>query len=178
MSDQFVGEIRVFGLNFAPLGWALCQGQLLSIAQNTALFSLLGTNFGGDGRSTFGLPNFQGAAAMHYDQGPGLSPRVIGEAGGEDAVTLLQNEMPSHQHALNGFAGRGGENVNTPSNGDSLTTSVGGLAYIPPSSAPPLVALASTTLQNSGGGQPHNNLMPYLTLNFCIALQGIFPPRG
>ena len=157
MSDQFVAEIRIFPFNFAPLGWATCDGQLMPISQNTALFSLLGTTYGGDGKSTFGLPNFQGSAPMHPNQGPGLSLHFLGESGGSDTVTLLQSEMPAHNHGLKA---------------DVLST--GGTLY----QAGHDTNLAAEAIAPTGGGQPHNNLQPYLTLTFCIALQGIFPPRS
>lgn len=174
--DPFVGEIRAFGFNFAPTGWALCDGQLISISQNTALFSLLGTSYGGDGRSTFALPNLQGSVPLGMGQGSGLSFRGLGETGGEDSLTLLATEMPAHSHGFKAFVGRGATNANDPATGDALTTSADGLAYV--AAAPSGAALDPRTLAASGGGQPHNNLMPYLTLNFCIALQGVYPPRS
>jgi microcystin-dependent protein len=174
--DPFVAEIRVFGFNFAPIGWAQCNGQLMPISQNTALFSLLGTTYGGDGRSTFGLPNLQGSVPVGMGNGAGLSSRFLGETGGEDSLTLLATEMPQHTHGFKAFVGRGASNVNDPATGDALTTSAGGLAYV--ASSPTGAALDPRTLAASGGGQPHNNLMPYLTLNFCIALQGVFPARS
>ncbi len=177
MSDQYLAEIRIFATNFAPLDWALCQGQLLPISQYAALFSLLGTNYGGNGTSNFGLPNLQGIVPMFYNQGPGLSDYVIGETGGSDSVTVLATQLPAHAHQLQAFVGRGGDNHNVPAASDSLSTSADGLAYIPSSPAPPLTALAPT-LATVGGSQPHNNLMPYLTLNFCIALTGIYPTRS
>src|SRR6202035_2088232 len=127
--DPFVAEIRIFPFNFAPKGWAFCDGQLMPISQNTALFSLLGTTYGGDGRATFALPNLQGAAAMFWEQGPGLTDRVIGESGGETTVTLLVGEMPAHTHGLEAFVGRGGTNISTPAAGSSLSTSQGGSLY-------------------------------------------------
>ncbi len=174
--DPFIAEIRVFGFNFAPVGWAMCDGQLLSIAQNTALFSLLGTTYGGNGTSTFGLPNLQGSVPMGMGNGAGLSPRVLGETGGEDSLTLLATEMPAHNHGFKAFVGRGASNVNDPATGDSLTTSADGLAYV--SAAPSGAGLDPRTLGVTGGGQPHNNLMPYLTLNYCICLVGVFPTRS
>ena len=173
MSDPFVAEIRIFPFNFAPKGWAFCNGQLLPISQNTALFSLLGTNYGGDGRSTFGLPNLQGRAVMHPGQGPGLSPRSLGETGGSDTVTLLQSQMPSHTHALVA-SNEIGEDRKAA--GEAAARSTGGPLYGPVPATP--VALAVESVSVLGGSQPHNNLMPYLTLNFCIALQGVFPPRS
>jgi microcystin-dependent protein len=174
MSDQFVAEIRIFGFNFAPTGWALCNGQILPISQNTALFSLLGTTYGGNGQSTFALPNMQDNAPMHPGQGPGLSLHDLGEQGGEPFVTLLQSEMPAHNHNLmsvTSFAG----SANIPTNNVFAKTVDPFKPYTP--TVNPLVAMANIDLAPTGGNAPHNNMMPYLTLNFCIALQGIFPPR-
>ena len=171
MSDPFVAEIRIFPFNFAPKGWAFCDGQIMPISQNTALFSLLGTTYGGDGKSTFALPNLQGRAPMHPGQGPGLSLHDLGEEGGSDTVTLLATEMPAHSHTVNA------------SNSDSIDQSpenellAGGVAVTPYGPAGTGVSMAPQSISVAGGGQPHNNLMLYLTLNFCIALQGIFPPR-
>lgn len=173
MADPFVAEIRIYPFNFAPRGWAFCDGQLLPISQNTALFSLLGTNFGGDGRSTFGLPNLQGRAAMQPRQGPGLSPRNLGETGGSSTVTLLQSQIPAHAHALSASNEIGDDRKAV---GEAVARSTGGALYGPvPANA---VALAPEAVPAVGGGAPHNNMMPYLTMNFCIALQGIYPPRG
>lgn len=173
MADPFVAEIRIFPFNFAPKGWAFCNGQILPISQNTALFSLLGTTYGGDGRSTFALPNLQGAAAMHPGQGPGLSPRGLGETGGSKTVTLLPSEMPTHSHSLLASNETGEDRKAV---GEAMARSTGGALYGPVPANP--VALAPESLPAAGGSQPHNNMMPYLTLNFCIALQGIYPPRG
>lgn len=172
MADPFVAEIRIFPFNFAPKGWAFCNGQLLPISQNTALFSLLGTNYGGDGRSTFGLPNLQGAVPMHSDQGPGLSSYVIGQTGGSETVTLLASEVPSHTHGLSASSSDG---VDSSPGNSSLAAGIGIGAYAVPSGG---AALAVGSVAVSGGSQPHNNMMPYLTFNFCIALQGVFPPRA
>jgi microcystin-dependent protein len=176
MSSPFVAEIRIFGFNFAPRGWALCNGQLLSISQNTALFSLLGTTYGGDGKSTFGLPNLQGSAPMQPGQGSGLSLRDLGESGGEQAVTVLNSEIPNHTHTVISTAS--GSTQNSP------TTGVWSKATIArqPQTAysdhfSPLVPMSPFALSITGGGLPHNNMPPYLTLNFCIALQGVFPAR-
>ena len=176
MSDNFLGEIRIFPFNFAPKGWAMCDGQLMPLSQNTALFSLLGTTYGGDGKSNFALPNLMGLAPMQEGQGPGLSLRDLGETGGEQAVTLLATEMPAHNHSLAAFVGRG-SNVNTPGPAVTLSTSPGNFVYDTATPNPP-AQMAQGMLAVAGGSQPHNNLMPYLTLNFCIALQGIFPPRS
>jgi microcystin-dependent protein len=172
MSDQFVAEIRIFGFNFAPTGWALCDGQLMPISQNTALFSLLGTMYGGDGKSTFALPNLQGNAALHQGQGPGLSERFVGEMGGSASVTLLESEMPLHPHTLSASL--------IPADGPNPTgayTAAPGNdnLYAAPAG---LQAMAVQCLPVAGGSLPHNNMQPYLTMNFCIALQGVFPPRG
>jgi microcystin-dependent protein len=173
MADQFVAEIRIFPFSFAPTGWAMCNGQLLPISQNTALFSLLGTFYGGDGKSTFALPDLQGAAPMHQGQGSGLTDRVIGEAGGSDAVTVLAGEIPAHGHAL--LASPDPGELPSPGTDRSLARSQ---PFVYKTGSPAVDAMAPEALAPSGGGQPHNNLQPYLTLNFCIALQGIFPPRG
>jgi len=177
MANPYLAEIRIFPFNFAPVGWAFCDGQILSISQNAALFSLIGTFYGGNGTSNFALPNFQGAVALNAGQGAGLTQRVIGETGGEEDVTLLQTQLPAHTHPFKAFVGRGADNINTPAAGDSLTTSLGGDAYV---SSNPVTgqALDPRTLTPVGGNQPHNNLMPYLTLNFCIAMQGVFPARN
>jgi len=173
MSDQFVAEIRIFPFNFPPTGWAFCDGQLLPISQNTALFSLLGTTYGGDGKSTFALPNLQGSAPMQPGQGQGLSLRDLGEQSGVETVTLLTSEIPIHTHAL--LAAVDPATVQIPTNLSCLTRSSGGSAYS--SNLSGLVAMAPQTLSIAGGSLPHNNMQPYLTLNFCIALQGIFPQR-
>lgn len=174
MADQFVAEIRIFPFNFAPTGWAMCNGQGLPISQNTALFSLLGTTYGGDGKSTFALPDLQGRAAMHPEQGPGLSIRDLGETGGSDTVTLLSSEIPVHTHGLKAAV--------VPANrtgpaGNAFARTTSGNPYHLPDGNPPLAALAGESLSPAGSSLPHNNLMPYLVINFCIALQGIFPPR-
>ena len=175
MADPFVAEIRIFPFNFAPRGWAFCNGQLLPLSQNTALFSLLGTTYGGDGRSNFALPNLQGNFAMHPGQGPGLSLRDLGETGGSAGVTLLPGQVPGHTHQLMATA-----STTSPSPAGNAMSQ----AVLPPSTAVPVyrsptnkVAMASDAVA-AVGGQPHNNRQPYLALNFCIALQGVFPPRG
>jgi microcystin-dependent protein len=173
MSSPFVAEIRIFACNFAPTGWAQCNGQLLPISQNTALFSLLGTMYGGDGKSTFALPNFQGTVPMAMGQGQGLSERFIGEQGGSPNVTVLQSEMPFHTHFMTAYTDDLAD-VNTPSPSVIMGASAG-------------LNLYSTTHNSNlnfqatsifGSSLPHNNLQPYLVLNFCIALQGVFPARG
>src|ERR1700748_1336880 len=169
MSDQFVAEIRIFPFNFAPKGWAMCNGQLLPISQNTALFSLLGTMYGGDGRSTFALPNLQGSAPMNQGAGPNLTQRTMGESGGSPSVTLLSTEMPSHTHTVMNAAA---SNATVP----ATNTVFGGggrdkeSAYAP-ASQPASVLMNPLAVGIAGGSQPHNNMPPYLALNFVIALQ-------
>lgn len=174
MADPFVAEIRIFPFYFAPTGWALCNGQILPISQNTALFSLLGTTYGGDGKSTFALPDLQGNAPMHPGQGQGLSLRDLGEIGGSENVTLLLNEIPVHTHTLMASIENGGQGTLT--DGITVASSVGGQIYQTNTSAN-LVAMNPQALAVAGGSLPHNNMQPYLTLSFCIALQGVFPPR-
>jgi microcystin-dependent protein len=175
MSDQFVAEIRIFTGNFAPTGWALCQGQLMPISQNTALFSLIGTFYGGNGQSTFGLPDFQGRAPINQGQGPGLTQRDIGEQSGSDTVTLLQTEMPAHTHFLQ--AATTPADQTNPSNAIWAGSS-GGRTPPPLYSTTQNATMAPNALNVTGGSLPHNNMHPYLALNFIIALQGIFPPRN
>jgi microcystin-dependent protein len=175
MADPFVAEIRIFPFNFAPTGWAFCNGQLMPISQNTALFSLLGTTYGGDGKTTFALPNLQGNAPMHPGQGPGLSLHDLGETAGSETVSLLESEIPSHSHALR--ANSDIADVQSPSPARSLARSQNASAYQSTTNQN-LVSLSPQALAPAGGNLPHNNLQPYLTLNFCIALQGVFPPRG
>jgi microcystin-dependent protein len=178
MADPFVAEIRIFPFNFAPKGWAWCNGQLLPISQNTALFSLLGTTYGGDGKSTFALPNLEGSAPMFWGQGPGLSLHDIGETGGSDTVTLLETEMASHSHLVRGHTADPGDN-NQPGPTLALAQSNNGQAYQTSNAVNPVqMSLAPVIIAPNGNSFPHNNLMPYLTLNFNIALQGVFPPRG
>lgn len=170
--DPFVAEIRIFPFNFAPKGWAFCDGQILPLSQNTALFSLLGTTYGGDGKSNFALPDMQGNAPMHPGQGPGLSLHDLGETGGSETVTLLDSEMPAHSHAF--IASNADSNSQGPAQ-SLLAGGVGGISmYAVPGA---LTQLNPNILAPAGGGQPHNNVQPYLTLNFCIALQGVYPPR-
>jgi microcystin-dependent protein len=172
--DPFVAEIRIYPFNFAPKGWAFCDGQILPLSQNTALFSLLGTTYGGDGKSNFALPNMQGNAPMHPGQGPGLSLHDLGETGGSDTVTLLESEIPSHSHAL--MADATPANLAAPSTSTAFARSAPGTAY--KNTTTSLTQFSGDAIAPAGGDQPHNNLMPYLTLNFCIALQGVFPPRS
>ena len=180
MADPFVGEIRVFGFNFAPRGWALCNGQLLPLSQNTALFSLLGTQYGGDGRSTFGLPNYQGSVAVSQGQGSGLSVWDVGQSQGETSTTLLLSEIPVHNHVLNVTSANGTQVTSTNAQlargfKGTLASSTTARMY---SAAAPDQPMSPQALNIAGSGLPHNNMMPYLTFNFCIALQGVFPPRG
>ncbi|MBI1782773.1 MAG: phage tail protein [Sphingobacteriales bacterium] len=174
MADPFVAEIRIFPFNFPPKGWAFCDGQLLPLSQNTALFSLLGTTYGGDGRSNFALPNLQGSVPMHPGQGPGLSLHDLGEAGGSDAVTLIQTELPNHSHTMraNNSDGISPTPVSNVSAGPGADRDLFWYKDGAPNAT--MNPFASGT---TGGNQPHNNLMPYLTMNFCIALQGVYPPR-
>jgi microcystin-dependent protein len=174
MSNPFVAEIRIFAGNFAPTGWALCNGQLMPISQNTALFSLLGTTYGGDGKSTFALPNLQGSAPLQQGQGPGLSLRVLGEIGGEQNVTLLSTEMPAHNHTAMAAAGTG---LADPANNVWASGAKGFGNVYSPSVAASNVPMSPVATSIAGGNQPHNNMMPYLCLTFIIALVGIFPPR-
>jgi microcystin-dependent protein len=173
MADPFVAEIRIFPFNFAPKGWAWCDGQLLPLSQNTALFSLLGTTYGGNGKSNFALPDLQGRAPMHPGQGPGLSLHDLGETGGTETVTLLESEMPAHTHSLRTFNDVGEDRIPGPT--EALARSTGGLLYATPAA---IVQMAPDALPPAGGDAPHNNMQPYLTSYFCIALQGVFPPRG
>jgi microcystin-dependent protein len=175
--DPFVGEIRIFGFNFAPRGWATCDGQLLPISQNTALFSLLGTQFGGNGQSTFALPNLQGSAPIDQGQGPGLTPRDMGETGGVSSVTLNSTQIPSHTHTMGALNGATGSTGNPQNN---IFAGLAGRPTPPPtySNAAPNVAMNPGAVSGVGGNQPHNNMPPYQVMCFCIAMQGIFPPRS
>ena len=174
MADPFVAEIRVFPFNFAPKGWAWCDGQLLPLSQNTALFSLLGTTYGGNGKSNFALPDLQGRAPMQPGQGPGLSLHDLGETGGSETVSLLESEIPAHSHSL--MANANPANLAAPNSNRSLARASPGSAYKAPAGQP-LTPMSDNALAPAGGDQPHNNMMPYLTFYFNIALQGVFPPR-
>jgi microcystin-dependent protein len=174
--DPFIGEIRIFAGNFAPKGWAFCNGQTLPIAQNTALFSLLGTTYGGDGRTTFALPNLCGRVPIGEGQGPGLSLYTLGETGGSETVTLLPNEIPAHNHQMKVSAGKA--DMTAPSRGTTL-------AEGKQSATPIEMYKTNATTDKSingvvpyGSNQPHNNMMPYITIKYIIALQGIYPPRS
>lgn len=171
MADPFVAEIRIFCFNFAPKGWAWCNGQLLPLSQNTALFSLLGTTYGGDGKSTFALPDLEGRAPMHPGQGPGLSLHDLGETGGSETVTLLESEIPSHSHSFNC------KNTDSNSQGPEGNEFAGGIGVALYAAPGPIESMAPEMLAPAGGDQPHNNMMPYVTYYFNIALQGVFPPR-
>jgi microcystin-dependent protein len=172
VADPFVAEIRIFGFNFAPRGWAFCNGQLLPISQNTALFSLLGTTYGGDGKSTFALPNVEGNAPMHPGQGPGLSLHDLGEQGGTETVSLLESEIPAHAHGL--LSNAAPANRTNPT-GNSIARVQGATPYAPAGATN--AQLGAQAVAPVGGDQPHNNMQPYLTMNFCIAMQGVFPQR-
>jgi microcystin-dependent protein len=172
MADPFVAEIRIFPYNFAPFGWARCDGQLLPLSQNTALFSLLGTTYGGNGKSNFALPDLQGRAPMHPGQGPGLSLHDLGETGGTETVTLLESEIPSHSHGMRAYPDE------AANDNDGGNNSLGHAAGAPIYDGPNQLISLDGGLAPAGGDQPHNNMQPYLTFEFCIALQGVFPPRS
>lgn len=173
MADPFVAEIRMVPFNFVPSGWAACNGQLLPLSQNTALFSLLGTYYGGDGKSNFALPDLRGRAAMHHGQGPGLSERYIGESGGEESVSLTEAQMPPHSHGIRAVAAPG--TVLSPA-GAAFARAPGTASLYGAVSS--ISGTMSTAAIHPGGGAPHNNMQPYLTMHFIIALRGVFPPRG
>jgi microcystin-dependent protein len=172
MSDQYLGEIRMVAFNFAPYGWALCNGQTLSISQNTALFSLIGTYYGGDGVTTFQLPNLQSRVAIHQGQGVGLSPYVIGQQGGTENVTLNTQQMPQHNHTVAVLGVNGGSNKAT---NNYLADSTGGNVY---TTGPTNGTLNANAVSFAGSNQPHANIQPYLCITFVIALTGIYPSRN
>jgi microcystin-dependent protein len=176
MADPFVAEIRIFPFNFAPKGWAWCDGQLLPLSQNTALFSLLGTTYGGNGKSNFALPDLEGRAPMHPGQGPGLSLHDLGETGGSETVSLLESEIPAHSHAMRASNDAAATNAPSPAVMVSRPFGRGNNMFVTTNA--PLEMMNPTALAPAGGDQPHNNLQPYLTFYFAIALQGVFPPRG
>ena len=171
MANPFVAEIRIFGGNFAPIGWAFCDGQLMPISQNTALFSLLGTTYGGDGRTTFGLPDLRGRSPLHQGQGPGLTSRPLGEPAGVETVTLTQSQTPMHTHAIAGGAAAA---ATTPG-ANLLGKPASAKIYGPATS---IVPMSPSAIGPAGQNQAHDNRQPYLVLSFIIALQGIFPPRS
>ncbi len=171
MSNPLVGEIIMFGGNFAPAGWALCQGQLLAISQNDALFSLVGTTYGGDGQNTFGLPDLRGRVPIHYGQGPGLSTIQLGSNGGAEQVTLITNHLPPHTHVPQ--ASTNGTTDNPDGNYWANTST--GKAY---AAAPGTVLMNVNAVGPTGGSQPHENMSPYLCVNYIIALYGIYPSRS
>ncbi|MER2599127.1 MAG: tail fiber protein [Caldilineales bacterium] len=174
MSDEYIGEIKMFGFNFAPVGWLPCNGQMLSISQNTALFSILGTTYGGDGRTTFALPNLQGQVPISMGSGPGLSQRFLGETGGEVAVTLTNSTLPSHSHAAAASSATADQSAPTDHIWASGAGRRGQNFYATDVTTP----MHPAAIKPAGGSQPHNNMPPYLTLNICICIQGIYPPRS
>ena len=178
MAEPFLGQIQIVGFNFAPAGWATCDGQLLPISQNTALFSILGTTYGGDGVSTFALPNLQGSAPVHFGQGPGLSPYVLGQVGGSESVTLLPGNLPPHSHSLTGDSGvsPSGTPVPTELFGTSKGARPGTVNVYGPANS--FTALDASALGPAGSSVGHNNRQPYLGVMFIIAMQGIFPSRN
>lgn len=179
MSDQFIGEIRAFGFNFAPVYWAFCNGQLMSIAQYTALYSLVGTTYGGDGQSTFGLPNLKGRSPMHWGTSPGFNTDW-GQPMGTTTVTLTAGQVPAHFHTISAAVtekGGGAERSDTPTAASYLSRSSGTLGY-QPAPATPNTPFASAAISSTGGSQAHENMQPYMTLNFCVALEGVYPSRG
>lgn len=173
MSNPFIGEIRLFGGNFAPVGWAFCSGQTLPISQNDALFALIGTTYGGDGVTTFNLPNLQSRVPIHQGQGPGLANYVMGQAAGVEQVTLTTSNMPAHTHGVTGDSATG--TANSPA-GNVWANSTGAKQFTP--SAPNTTMNPAAIGGASGGGQPHDNMVPFLVVSFIIALEGIFPSRN
>ena len=175
MPSPYIGQIMMFGGNYAPRGWALCDGQLLSISQWTALFSILGTTYGGDGRTTFGLPDLRGRVPVHPGQGPGLTPRSLGQKAGEESVTLHINQIPSHRHEM--YVNNGSGNAASPANKVMATESKGDTDYgdLP---ATPSDTLDPNCITNTGGGGAHDNMQPFQCVNYIIALEGEYPPRN
>ena len=175
MASPFVAEITIFPGNFAPKSWALCNGQILPITQNTALFSLLGTTYGGDGKSNFALPDLQGRLPLHFGQGPGLTPRVLGEKAGSEGVSLTTSQLPSHNHTVSQGASSTADSPSPLGRYPALSSN--GTPYSSTAGAK-MAGATAASLAPAGGGQPHNNVMPSLCLNFIIALQGVFPSRS
>jgi microcystin-dependent protein len=171
MSEPFIGEIRLCGFDFAPVGWALCAGQTMAISQNDTLFSLIGTTYGGDGQETFNLPNLQGRIPVHQGTDPNGNSSIIGEIAGTETVTLTTNQIPAHSHALNGQSGAG--NLSGPGGGVWASSSLNQYA-----AGTPTAQIDPSSLQSSGGSQPHDNLPPFLVVNYIISLFGIFPTQG
>jgi microcystin-dependent protein len=182
MSNPFISMIEAFGFNFAPRGWALCAGQTLPINQNQALFALLGTTFGGNGQTTFNLPDLRGRLALGFGQGVGLSPYNLGVVGGQETHQLVTTEVPAHAHTLNSTNNGQANGTNVPSSTVLMGSGYGIEANNPVeniySNTAPTVAMAAGAIGPAGGGVPHENRMPFLAINYCIALQGIFPPRN
>jgi len=173
VSQPFIGEIRMFGGNFAPRNFAFCNGQLIAIAQNEALFSLIGTTYGGDGQSTFALPNLQGRVPIHSGQGPGLSPYVLGQTGGVELVTLVTQQLPTHSHAFEASTGPASP---TSEPGGSVVAAASAPLYVEPTG--PLASMSAQAITSTGGTQPHDNIAPFLCVSFIICLFGIFPSRN
>ena len=173
MSEPFIAEIKIFAGNFAPRSYAFCNGQLLPVSQNTALFSLIGTTYGGDGRTTTALPNLKGRAPMHPGRGPGLTSRRLGQKGGAETVTLSEAQMPNHSHTME--ARPSAASTSTPTN--NFFANITGANFYS-SSTSSMVNMQTGLLQNAGGGQPHNNMQPFIAMNFIIALQGLYPSRS
>lgn len=181
MSNAYIGEIRPFGFTFAPLNWAFCDGQLMSISQNSTLYAVIGTTYGGDGQTTFALPDLRGRATMHQGTGPGLTPRVIGQSFGTPNVTLISSQMPAHVHTLNAAQpALHGEALFTGTPGPTVlySNSAPGKAWHGEASPPPYVNFSNKAISINGGSLPHDNLQPLLSVNFCIALYGIFPSQN
>lgn len=173
MSEPFIGEIKIFPYNFAPKGWAYCDGQLLPISQNQMLFSIIGTTYGGNGTTNFALPNLRGRVPISFGNGPGLSSRPIGESSGSNSVTLSAAQIPSHTHTLSG------ENVDgTQKTVNNAYPAQAGSQFSYQNATSPLAPMNGAAVANSGGSQPHNNMQPYLGINYCIALAGLFPSRN
>lgn len=175
MSEPFIAEIRIFPYDYAPRGWAYCDGQLLPIAQNTSLFSLIGTTYGGDGRTTMGLPNLQGRVPMHPGRGPGLTPRTLGEQVGSQTVAITEAQIPSHNHAVNGYSGLRDDLFDPADHWVTGHENEKTYKENPPS---PDASLASSAISTTGDSQGHANVQPYQVLSFCIALEGLYPPRS